>query len=95
MLESKKQNLIEILQKLSWKWDKAEWLIVLIKNTNDEKLMDTVIESIKNGMDIIRDKKVKEKMSDTVDFLEKLKEEEKMEYEKGLLEAKEMLKGIE
>jgi hypothetical protein len=57
-------------------------------------LIDILISNINNGMDTIKNEKVKEKISDTISFLEKMRKDEKDDDKNDLLKAEEMLIGI-
>ena len=95
MLEIKKQNLIKILEELSKKWEKAEWLIILIETTNDEKLIDILISTINSAMKTIKDDRVKEKMWESIKLLNEMKAKERLDYKKDLLDAEDMLKTLD
>lgn len=96
--ELKKEIVIEILKKLSWVWNIADWLIAIISSqyiTNDS--LDWLIEVIKKSIDNFTAKEQKEKLENSINKLNSLKKLEKNEIknkEEELYLLKNMLDNI-
>ena len=79
-MDTKKELVIKVLEKLQWHRSMAEWILVLIKSTelNDE-IIDWIIGIIRDAVKSTIKNKEKEKLEKTIKKLEKIKEIEESE----------------
>lgn len=84
----KKEVLLSIIKKLYWHWDLAEEAYSIISNATPwEKIIDTVLDIMKNTIGEVKDKESKEKIDKSIKKLEKMQE---IENEERLQEMQEV-----
>ena len=95
-IDKKKKVLLTIIEKLIWTWDIASWVYLLVNNSKPEDpIIDQVLEIMKKSLKNIGDWKLKDKIIEGISILEKMKEMERIDREKELLELDEILKQLD
>lgn len=96
---NKKEIILDILKKLFWIWDLAQWLYNLIDsayiNNESNKLIDILIKIINNSLINIENKVIKEKLNKSMLKLKQLQEKEQIERQNDEKQLKEIEKMFE
>ena len=90
-MDSKKQLLEKILKALKQYRELAEWFLILIDETEDKELIDSLYEMINNQIKGIKDENKRKNINKT---LKKLREKESNENSKNSEYLENLIKNI-
>ena len=90
-MDSKKQLLEKILKALKPYRELAEWFLILIDETEDKELIDSLYEMINNQIKGIKDENKRKNINKT---LKKLREKESNENSKNSEYLENLIKNI-
>lgn len=83
-MKEKKKTLQKILEALVPYWDMAEWFLLIIKENNNEKLIDTLFETITKEIKSIINKKNRKDIKKALENIKYKEQKEKKEENKYL-----------
>lgn len=79
-MDTKKELVIKVLEKLQWHRDMADWILALIKIVDlDDETIEWIIEIIWDAVKSTSKNKEKEKLEKIMEKLEKIKQMEEPE----------------
>ena len=70
-MSEKKKILIKILKQLEWHRNLAQWFLVIVKKTENEKIVDDLLKTIEIWMKSIKNKRIRTKLVKRVKELQK------------------------
>ena len=90
-----KDSILQILDNLAKDWYVAKGLIQIVQNSNDNNILDIVIDTIERESKKIKDKKLKTNVLKHMSVLERLRTRENKSREKDNKDAEDLLNQIE
>ncbi len=95
MGNTKKNTLLSILKWLFWYWSKAEENYKLVeKLESDSEIIDKMLVIMKEWIDKVKDDNAKFKMQEWIDKLEDMRKTERLEREKEMSEAEDIINKL-
>lgn len=91
----KRAYLIKLLQQLQDDWPIAQWLLLVLENTNqDDKMVDTLLQLLVDAMETTQVQVAKGKLDQTKHIIEKIQKMEQEEHEQELAEIDQLLEQL-
>ena len=90
-MDTKKEIVLKILEKLTLSWPLARWIIVLINSSDfNDSMIDWILLIMKDSMNDINENKSIINMQKSMELLNKMKDKEKIDREKDLDEIEKL-----
>jgi len=91
---TKKKYILEILEHLVDDWDFAKWLNLVVLGLEKEKDINFIFEILKNSINKISDKKLKEKIKNSFKKIRQEENQEKNLEKKDLIDLENELEQL-